>query len=103
MLAALVLTAAVSLRIEIDLAPLFPKRMRVARPASTCVGRTVGYRYFGKPGETLTYCGRTYTFDALACETNPCQMEFIGCGAKVPSGLLSEPDQFGFRDVLEKK
>jgi hypothetical protein len=56
-LAAAVLTAAISL--EIDLGALISAH-RVKSPTVTCGIRTVGYRFTGKPGQTFRYAGDTY-------------------------------------------
>lgn len=58
LIAALTLTAAINL--EIDLGKLFNAH-RLKEPAVTCGIKTVGYRFMGKPGRQFRYAGDKYT------------------------------------------
>lgn len=59
LLAAASLTAAIYL--EIDLGSLFKAQQQNPDAKVTCGIRTVGYRFWGKPGQTFQYAGDRYT------------------------------------------
>lgn len=102
MIAALVLTAAISL--EIDLSGLIAahrvnkwRRDAMAHPNRvTCGIRVVGYRWYGEKGRKIKYLGKWYTIGDEG------QLELIA-GRAVPEGATAELDQFGFSDVREGK
>lgn len=102
MIAALVLTAA--LKLEIDLGGLINahrlnrwRREALAHPERIRCGiRVVGYRWRLPNGTRIRYMGRTY--DVRRDDT----LELIA-GREVPKGASTDLDQFGFADVEARK
>ena len=98
-LAAAVLTASISL--EVDLGQLFKRAKAVEEPTVTCNISTVGYRFIGSPGQEFRYAGDTYTVPAegsIELIAAPRRTNYAINGRSLPLEVWPR-DQFGFREV----
>lgn len=99
MLAAILLTAAIN--VDIDLGALIRRTQRVQAPAVTCGIKTVGYRFSGRPGQQFRYAGETWTIPVegsieLLAAGNRGTYSFAGNALPLD---VSAHDQFGFREI----
>lgn len=99
MLAAAILTAAIT--VEIDLTALIAKH-RMKAGVTTCGIRTVGYRFAGKPGQEFRYAGDTYRIPqdgAIELIADRRDATYRIDNRTLPLDGVEPLDQFGFRDV----
>lgn len=99
LLAAAVLTASISL--EIDLTALIRRNQTSSDPRVTCGITTVGYRFRGKPGQSFRYAGETWEIPRegwIELIADKRRTTYAIEGRSISLEAFPR-DPFGFRDV----